>query len=93
MYPFFQGKRLNPSRAAMDEMIKHDLDLYDILEVLENGYDCSRSKRSKGTIERCKDKKQKTTKVVVVNVMDLSSDSEVWTITHVGITSKRRPRR
>ena len=42
-----------PSRSAMDEMHDNGIDLVDVVEILEEGFDCSRSKRSENTMERC----------------------------------------
>ena len=62
--------------------------LRDILDILEQGYDCAKSKRKKGTIERCLDRKKITMRVVIVRAYNYSLDSEAWVIIHVGITSK-----
>ncbi|MFQ6056574.1 MAG: hypothetical protein ACE5J3_11395 [Methanosarcinales archaeon] len=56
MYPKWKEKPIQPSRSAQ----------HDVIDVLNNGYDCSRSKRAKGTIERCLRRKNKIIKVVVV---------------------------
>ena len=56
-----------------------------VLDILENGYDCQRSKRKKGTIERCKKAGKKIHKVVVVDSPQYWDDTEVWLITHVGV--------
>ena len=90
IFPHYESLPIIPSRAASTELIKYGLDLYDVLEILENGYDCSKSKRAKKTIEKCLDHKKKTHKVVAVKVHYYSLDTEAWLITHVGITSKRR---
>ena len=36
---------LKLSNAAYRELFKHNMDLFDVLDILENGYDCERSKR------------------------------------------------
>lgn len=77
----------------MAELYNKNLDLYVVLDVLERGYDCSKGKRSKGIIEKCLDKRRKTIGVVVAKSFNYSLDSEVWVITHVGITSKPRVRK
>ena len=77
----------------MTEFYNENLDLYVALDVLERGYDCPRGRRSKGIIERCLDKGRKTIRVVVAKSFNFSPDSEVWAITHVGITSKPRVRK
>ena len=88
IYPFFKGLQLIPSRAAMTELYDNNIDLHDVLDVLENGYDCSKSQRSKEIIERCVDVKRKTIRIVVAKSFNYSLDSEVWVVTHVGITTK-----
>lgn len=42
-----------PTRAAYRELEMLEIDLYDIVKVLESGYNCSRSKRAKEIFERC----------------------------------------
>lgn len=93
VYPLFLDLPLIPTRSAMTELYNESLDLYAVLDVLECGYDCPRGRRSKGIIERCLDKGRKTIRVVVAKSFNYSLDSEVWVITHVGITSKSRVRK
>jgi len=88
--PTYEEFPLMPTRAAMKELCDLGLDLTDVAEVLEDGYDCYRSKRKKGTIEKCIDKGNKTLKTVVVQSFNHSLDTDVWAITHVGIFTKRR---
>jgi len=90
IYPLYQRLQLIPTRAAMNELYDNNLDLYTVLNVLENGYDCYKSKRAKGTIERCLDEKRITIRVVVVKSFNYSLNMDVWAITHVGITSKHK---
>lgn len=85
MFPEWGGKELKPSGAAFRELLKHNMDLYDVLDILENGYDCQRSKREKGTIEKCMKKGKKIRKVVVVDSLQYYDDTEVWLITHIGV--------
>jgi len=62
------------------------LELYlpDLCRVLEEGYDCSRSKRKDGTLERCLFMKGKIVRVVVVKSLTRWNDEMIWLITHVG---------
>jgi hypothetical protein len=90
IYPLYRKLPLIPTRAAMNELFDNNLDLYTVLDILENGYDCPKSKRAKGTIERCLDEKRKTIRIVVVRSFNYSFDMDVWAITHVGITSKHK---
>ena len=60
------------------------MDLYDVMAILDEGFDCSGSKREPGVIERCVQRKKKILKVVVVEDVWRWSGEKVWTITHVG---------
>ena len=91
--PLFQGIPLIPSRAAMNEMFDFGINIESIMDILENGYDCAKSKRSKDTIERCIDKKKKAIRVVAVHSYNYSLETDVWVITHIGITSKPEMRK
>jgi len=93
IYPLFQDLPLIPSRSAMTELYDNNLDLTDVLNVLEQGYDCPKGKRSKEIIERCLDQKRKTIRVVIAKSFNYHLDSEVWVIIHVGVTTKRKVRK
>ncbi len=90
MYPSYQKLPLIPSRSAMTEMYNEGFDLFDVLKILKQGYDCSRSKRAENVIEKCVDKRNKIMRTVVVKSYNYSMDCEVWLITHFGITTKKR---
>ena len=90
IYPLYEGLPLVPSRFVADELYDCNLILRDILDILEQGYDCAKSKRKKGIIERCLDRKRKTTKVVIARAYNYSLDSEAWVIIHVGVITKPR---
>jgi len=66
-------------------MFDHDVILYDIVEILEEGFDCSRSKRKKNIVERCVQRGNTIIKVVVADCGDH------LVLTHVGkFTASRR---
>jgi len=88
IFPLYEGLPLVPSRSVTNKLYNCNLMLRDILDILEQGYDCAKSKRKKGTIERCLDRKKITMRVVIVRAYNYSLDSEAWVIIHVGITSK-----
>ncbi len=94
LYPEFQGLPVLPSKSVRSELQSLCLDLYNVVEILELGYDCAASKRKEGIIERCIDVKRKTIKAVVDKSFNYSLQTEVWVIVwvivHVGIFSKRR---
>jgi len=88
----YTGLRIEPTLSATNELLKEKLDLYDVVEVLNKGYDCARSKRKKNIIERCTDRKNKTIKVVVIRTISRYPDGfqeEVWRLIHVGRFTRR----
>ncbi len=85
MYPAWKKRPIIPTLSATRELLKLNLDLYDVLEILENGFDCSKSKRKPEVFERCIKKKNKIFKVVVVKDEWRWSGKKVWTLTHVGV--------
>lgn len=93
IYPLYLELPLIPSRSAMQELYDNNMDLHDVQEVLESGYNCSKGKRAKEIIEKCLDIKKKTIRVVIGKSFNYHMISEVWIITHVGITSKRKVRK
>ena len=84
IYPKWQDKIVKPSRSADREIRRLCIDLDYIAKILEDGYDCPKSKRKKGTIERCYKMGKKTIKVVVVESVSYWNNEVVWLITHVG---------
>lgn len=61
----YQGLRIAVSDSAMRELFKEGKTLYDVVEILEKGYDAPR-KRKEGTIEKWLDKGKKTYNAVIV---------------------------
>ena len=85
IYPKYLGLPIIPSRTAMNELMMCDLALEDVAEVLETGFDCSRSARKEGTLERCVKRGKKTLKVVVVKSVNYTLSTECWVLTHAGV--------
>ena len=52
MYPKYKGYEIKPTRTADKEMAHLKIYLDDVLTILEEGKDASRSKRKSGTIEK-----------------------------------------
>ncbi|MCS4542380.1 MAG: hypothetical protein HY929_08760 [Euryarchaeota archaeon] len=50
----YKGLPLRPTKSAYYELKDLGMDLYDILQILEDGYDCSSAGRKEGTIEKCR---------------------------------------
>lgn len=87
----FEGLVIIPSKTAMREMTWLGLDLCDCILILEEGY--STRKRKKGTVEKSFNVGNKTLKVVVVKSYNYTQKKDVYLITHVGETTKKRRRK
>jgi len=66
IYPLFNDKPLVPSLSAYRELSGLGMDLEDACDVLKNGFDCARSRREVGKIERCLVVKERIRKIVAV---------------------------
>lgn len=89
----YQNLRVEPTIVSTRELLKHNKDLTDVLEVLENGYDCGASKRKENIIEKCLKRENKELKAVVVKVEVKYPDGykeEVWRLIHFGIIGRKR---
>jgi exonuclease VII small subunit len=80
LYPCYEGKPVIPDykRGVLSELEEEDLDLEDVVEILETGFDCSASKRDRAILERCVQRKNRIIKVVV------EEGEEYWGLRHVG---------
>lgn len=90
----FKGLRIEPTLSASRELVREKKDLYDVLEILEEGYESSASKRKENIIERSLRKGNKEYKAVVAKTEVVYPDGfreEVWRLIHFGkITYKKR---
>ena len=93
----FKGLRIEPTLSASRELVKEKKDLYDVLEILEEGYESSASKRKENIIERSLRRGNKEYKAVVAKTNVVYPDGfreEVWRLIHFGkITYKKLRRR
>ncbi len=94
IYPKYQNGSIIPTRSGYHELADLLMNLYDVLDVLENGYDCAPSKRKKGKIEKCLHLDNKVTRIVVAEGQFAYPDGEIedvyWLI-HVSVeTYKKR---
>lgn len=93
--PIYQGMPIitvqtrRGQKNVVDELVKYGMDLDDVADILNEGYDCSRSKRRKGVLEKCIDKGDKTIKVVVQRGFIELDGRECWELIHVGKFSRR----
>jgi len=76
-------------KNVLDELAHYGLDLDDIAEILDKGYDCSRSQRRKGVFEKCVDRGNKTIKVVVQKGLCQINTTDCWELIHVGEFTRR----
>ena len=72
----------------MQELMQESKTIYDVVEILENGYDAPR-KRKHGTIEKWLDKGKKTYNVVIVKDYHEILKEDCWVLTHFGKFSRR----
>lgn len=89
LYPMFQGLSIVPTKTAHQEMEASDMDLFDVCAILEDGYNCSSSKRKKNVVEKCLDRKRKTYKVVIAKSYNYSRQEDIWLLIHVGVFRRR----
>ncbi len=91
---YYKGLRIEPTLAGTKELLKHDKDLMDVLEILKEGYECGASKRKENIIEKCIRRNNKEHKAVVAKTTVKYPDvyeEEVWRLIHFGIvTFKKR---
>ncbi len=73
-----------PTKEAQQEMDEMGINLWDAKEILENGYECSGSRRAKNIIERCMLKKNKEIRIVAALVE--WKEGTFWRIIHAGKT-------
>jgi len=85
----YRAMRIAISHAAMHELMQEGKTIYEVVEILEKGYDAQR-KRKKGTIEKWLDKGKKTYNVVIVKDYHEFLREECWVLIHFGKFSNRR---
>lgn len=93
--PTWQGRAIRIfGRTVMHELVQQNMDLWDVVEILKEGFDCKRSMRRKDIIERCMRKGRKVVKVVVQEGEELLGKKRVriWILRHVGKFSEKEGR-
>lgn len=86
----FGGLPLACTHSAYGELRDLGLDLGEIRESLEFGFNCSRSRRKKGILERCLRRGSKVLRVVVARGFNEFLERECWVVIHVSIQSWNR---
>ena len=84
----YKDLRIAISHSAMQELMQEDKTIYDVVEILENGYDAPR-KRKQGTIEKWLDKGKKTYNAVIVKDYHEILKEDCWVLIHFGKFSRR----
>ena len=84
----YKGLRIAISHSAMQELMQEGKTVYDVVEILENGYDAPR-KRKQGTIEKWLDKGKKTYNAVIVKDYHEILKEDCWVLIHFGKFSRR----
>ncbi|MBI2580223.1 hypothetical protein HYV85_00245 [Candidatus Woesearchaeota archaeon] len=67
IFPRYQGKDVKATKEVADELCQLKKDLWDVLEILENGYGCSSSRRNRNILEKCVRKGNDVYKAVVAD--------------------------
>ena len=73
----------------MRELIGEEKTLFDVVEILGQGYDAPR-KRKEGTIEKWMDKGNKTFNAVIVQDYNEVMMEDCWVLIHFGKFTRRR---
>ncbi|MBI2173215.1 MAG: hypothetical protein HYT73_03345 [Candidatus Aenigmarchaeota archaeon] len=92
----YNGMRIEPTLSATRELLKEGKDLYDVLHILEEGYDCSTSKRKENITEKCLKKGGKEYKVVLAETEVAHPDGyieKVMRLIHFGKIAYKKERR
>jgi hypothetical protein len=85
----YKGLRIAVTDSAMRELMKEEKTLYDVVIILEEGYDAPR-KRKEGTIEKWLDKGNKTFNVVIAKDYDETMKEDCWVLIHFGKFTRRK---
>lgn len=84
----YKGIRIAISHSAMQELMQEGKSIYDVVEILEEGYDAPR-KRKQGSIEKWINKGKKTYNVVIVKDYHEILKEDCWVLIHFGKFSRR----
>jgi len=84
----YNGLRIAISNSAMQELMHEGKTIYDVIEILEKGYDAPR-KRKQDTVEKWIDKGKKTYNAVIVKNYHEILKEDCWVLIHFGKFSRR----
>lgn len=83
-FPRYQGKEIKATKNASTELWEYKKDLWNVLEIIEEGYPCSRSKRKDNIREMCVTRGNKVYKAVIADC------GEYWLLIHFGMFGYKR---
>jgi len=84
LFPRYQNKEIKATKSAAYELWHYKKDIWDVMEILEEGYPCSSSRRKQNIIENCIRKGNKIHKAVVADC------GNYWVIIHFGFFSYKK---
>ncbi len=84
LFPRYQGKEIKSTKNAAEELWEYKKDLWSVLEILDEGYPCSRSPRKSNILEMCLTRGNKVYKAVVADC------GNYWLLIHFGMFSYKR---
>ncbi len=85
LFPRYRDKEIKATKKASEELWEYRKDLWDVVEILEEGYLCSRSPRKENIMEMCITRGNRVFKAVVADC------GEYWLLIHFGkFTYKNR---
>ena len=92
IFPTYKGLRIAIlSRMVDRELTELRLDLWDVKEILENGFDCPIGRRKLNIEEKCIRIGDKIIKVVV-ELKQSRTGIEFWKLRHVGMFGYKKER-
>lgn len=86
----YEGLRIEFTEHASREITSLGLNHFEVLKILEEGFDCQRSKRKEYVREKCIIKRNKIIKVVAARKFNSFFNEDIWLIIHAGKFSLKR---
>ena len=69
---------------AKNHIWEFDLDVYEIIDMLRNSFDCPKRRKHRRTdIERCSNKKGKVFRIILFDDFCIDYDEDCWCVKHV----------
>jgi hypothetical protein len=91
IFPTYKGLRIVIASRVVDrELIELGLDLWDVKEILETGFDCPIGRRKPNIEEKCVKVGMKVIKVIVEK--SEVEEENVWKLRHAGMFAWKKRR-